>query len=161
MKAVIYTQYEENYGEDGHDYWKNKGGDTYIMDVSVEEAMSEGFWDELYDLISYRNGASAEYVMTSELVDDIDFDKVYICEIWETPIYLHRSECGKNVFATRVQTAGEYTYWKDHIEQKRETWTCVKNAYEANRVDYILTYLAKDGNILNWKGEPLGIQRVA
>ena len=51
MKAVIQTQFLENYG--AHDWdgegecpqrWKPKGGDTYIIDMTIRQNMDIEFW---------------------------------------------------------------------------------------------------------------------
>ena len=97
MKVVIYTQYRENYGAHDWDgtgecpqYWKDKGGSTYVVEgVSIEDARSEGYYDTLFDLVSESNDYAQEYVLGSDLIDDVDFKESDICEHWENPVYIH------------------------------------------------------------------------
>jgi len=96
MKIVIQTQYRENYGAHDWDgtgecpqYWKDKGGSTYVVEgVSIEDAQSEGYYDTLFDLVSENNEYAQEYVLGSDLVDDVDFKESDICEDWERPVYI-------------------------------------------------------------------------
>lgn len=92
MRLIIQTQYRENYGAHSWDgkgecpqYWKNKGGSTYVVnDVSalmfaefktiIEKAIQ--FFD-----CAYSNDYSEEYVIDWHF-DDSGFPK---WEEWETP----------------------------------------------------------------------------
>lgn len=96
MKLVIQTQIRENYGSHDWDgtgecpqYWKDKGGSTYIVEgVSIENAQSEEYYDALFDLISESNDYAQEYVLGSDLVDDRGFMESDVCEHWERPVYI-------------------------------------------------------------------------
>lgn len=84
MKLVINTQYRENYGAHDWDgegecpqYWKNKGGSEYLIPVgstySTEDMYSSKFEDlfnELCNLICYKNEGSEEYTLDWTLVED-------------------------------------------------------------------------------------------
>lgn len=94
MKLVIQTQFRENYG--AHDwngegecpqYWKCKGGDTYVLNVSLDEAQDESFYEAVYKCIEHRSDYSEEYILGESLVDDIDFVESDHIEEWETAIY--------------------------------------------------------------------------
>ena len=96
MKLVIQTQFVENYGAHDWDgqgecpqHWKAKGGETYIVEgVSVDSAMSEGYYDALYSLVSEKSEYFQEYVIGSDLVDDADFDLSNHVEDWEKPVFI-------------------------------------------------------------------------
>lgn len=77
MKFHIYTQYLENYGDADKPYWKNKGGEEYIIDVpgfcfDDEFAFKKGqmIVDELSSKIEYSNSASQEFIIGWGFVDD-------------------------------------------------------------------------------------------
>lgn len=93
MKLFINTQYLENYGAHDWDgrgecpqYWKCKGGDTYVLDVDIEQAMSEGFYDSVFACIEHRSDYCEEYVLSSGLIDEIDYDDSKVVEEWDTVI---------------------------------------------------------------------------
>jgi len=96
MKIVIQTQHTENYGAHTWDgegecpqRWKCKGGDTYIAEgVSIADAMNPGFYDTLFDLIEENNEYYCEYILSSDLVDEMGFDVSDYCEDWVNPIML-------------------------------------------------------------------------
>jgi len=94
MKLVIYTQFRENYGAHDWDgkgecpqYWKNKGGDTYVVEASLEQAMSGQFFTDVAKCIEHKSNYSEEYIIGETLVDDIDFDPTTVVEEWDTAIY--------------------------------------------------------------------------
>lgn len=94
MKAVIQTQHLENYG--AHDWdgkgecpqrWKYKGGDTYIIDLTIEENMSPEWWTQVQKCIEYKNDYCQEYIIGETIVDDIDFREEDHIPEWDTAIY--------------------------------------------------------------------------
>ena len=94
MKLVIQTQFRENYGAHAWDgkgecpqYWKFKGGDTYIVDVSLAEAQDKSFYASVAKCIEHKSDYSEEYILGESLIDDIDFKESDHVEHWESPIY--------------------------------------------------------------------------
>ena len=94
MKLVIQTQFCENYG--AHDwngkgecpqYWKFKGGDTYVVDVNLQEAQDKSFYARVAKCIEHSSNYSKEYIISETLVDDVDFVESDHCDEWESPIY--------------------------------------------------------------------------
>jgi len=90
MKLLFITQYRENYGAHDWDgkgecpqYWKNKGGSTYIVEnVSIEQAMDPDFSDSIASMISYSSDYAEVIVIADELLDNGDDIP---CEEWEAP----------------------------------------------------------------------------
>lgn len=89
-KLVIQTQYRENYGAHAWNgvgacpqYWKNKGGDTYVVNVSLAQAQDPAFYTAVDACIEHCSNYSEEYVINHELVDDVDFDINDFVESWE------------------------------------------------------------------------------
>jgi len=94
MKLVILTQFKENYGAHDWDgkgecpqYWKFKGGDTYIIDVNLQEAQDPAFYEAAAKCIVHSSDYSEEYIVDQTLVDDIDFKESNFVEEWDSPIY--------------------------------------------------------------------------
>ena len=96
MKIIVSTQISENYA--AHDWdrkgecpqrWKYKGGRTFIIsNVDISNSMDSGYWSKIEDSIVSVNDYFVEYIIGSDLVDDIDFDLSDYCESWEKPIEL-------------------------------------------------------------------------
>ena len=62
-------------------YWKFKGGSTYVVEAPLNQAMSGSFFTDV-KCIEYRNDYSEEYIVASEsLVDDIDFDPAKVSRV--------------------------------------------------------------------------------
>lgn len=94
MKAIIYTQYMENYG--AHDWdgqgecpqrWKYKGGECFIVELSVEQNMSREFWEGVASCIEYKSDYEQMYITGETIVDDVDFKESDHVEEWDSPIY--------------------------------------------------------------------------
>lgn len=80
-RFVVATQYRENYGAHNWDgtgvcpqFWKNKGGDEYVVDVAdnVLEAMSDVAVAKLFETmrttVSYDNEHATEHVIWHGIV---------------------------------------------------------------------------------------------
>ena len=154
MKAVIYTQIRENYGAHDWDgqgecpqYWKMKGGNTYVIHgVSIEDNMSADWWLGVENDIESRSEGWEEYIISVNVVDDIDFDESKIVEEWETPINLVFS--GGRFLATRFTEADEFWSQIDpDVAGKWEQWVQVNGGRE----DYKLLYEMKDGRDLTYQ----------
>lgn len=78
MKILICTQYLENYGTATDPYWKNKGGNEFIVDLpedfrqdhEMAEKKALMLADALVDKIEYKNAFTEEYVVGISLVED-------------------------------------------------------------------------------------------
>lgn len=128
MKLVIWTQHRENYGAHDWDgqgecpqYWKCKGGDTYVIDVNIDEAMSEAFYDDVFACINSSSDYFEEYVLGSDLIDDIDYDESKVVEEWDTPIRAFLLSDRSGLYCVRYQKSyGENRYIAER------SWTQVK-----------------------------------
>ena len=83
MKFHIYTQYLENYGDADKPFWKNKGGEDYIVDVhgfrfdtEFSEHHGQMIVDELSRVIEYKNAFAEEFIIGWVFVED-DFTTQY------------------------------------------------------------------------------------
>jgi hypothetical protein len=94
MKLVIHTQFRENYGAHDWDgegacpqYWKCKGGETFIVEVNIDQAQDAGFYAAVGRCIAHRSDYSEEYIIGESLVDECDFVESDHVEHWESPTY--------------------------------------------------------------------------
>ena len=151
MKAVIHTQVCENYGS--HDwngegecpqYWKFKGGNTYIVhNVSIEDNMSKAWWERVESAIEYRNEGFEEYIIGIDVVDEIDFDESQFLDSWDSPINL--SFAVGRLLATRY-TKADFA-WQGGIVGKFEQWVQVNG----DRDEYVLMYEKADSTLITYK----------
>jgi len=135
MKIVLWTQYRENYGlESGGDYWKNKGGSTYILEgVSVEEACDRNAFDaliaKLYELIEYGNPASIHYIIDWSLEDDSEPNHRFV-EEWESPCVITRK--GDKFVATRFRDNTFFSGMSQEVHCIRHSYTMLPNGEREN-----------------------------
>ena len=94
MKLVIQTQFRENYVAHDWDgkgecpqYWKCEGGDTYVVEMNLQEAQDKSFYARVAKCIEHSSNYSEEFIISETLVDDIDYVESDHCESWESPIY--------------------------------------------------------------------------
>lgn len=149
MKIVIQTQVKENYGAHDWDgqgecpqYWKFKGGSTYVVpNLTPEQALRVGEVGipTLTALIEERNESFEEYVQNWATLDD---DAV-VCEPWETPFEL-TWEQGRWV-ARRTVENGEYGYMRADIGSKTEQYTMLM---QGGRENYTVEYRDLNGEIM-------------
>ena len=150
MKIVIQTQIRENYGAHDWDgkgecpqYWKFKGGSTYVVpNLSVEQTLriKEVGVPTLTALIEERNGSFEEYILDWSILDD---DAV-VCEEWETPFELYWEQ-GRWI-ARRTVKNDEYGYMRSEIAAKTEQYDMLMGG---DRENYIATYTMRDGRVLS------------
>lgn len=149
MKLVIQTQYCENYG--AHDwngegecpqYWKFKGGETYVVpnlsSDQVTQVIDRGI-PTLRALIEYSNEASREYILDWSVHDDADV----VAEPWETPFELFWEQ-GRWV-ARRTVKNDEYGYMRADIGSKTESYDMLM---EGGRENYTVEYRDPSGKIM-------------
>jgi len=132
MKLVIHTQFRENYGAHDWDgagecpqYWKNKGGDTYVVEVSLAEAQDPAFYAAVEKCIEHCSDYSEEYIIGQDLVDDCDFDPSTLVPEWETIIYARLSidghlNCEQDVLSYDADKVVGQRSWKQDENGQRE-----------------------------------------
>ena len=152
MKAVIQTQFLENYGAHDWDgqgecpqYWKPKGGDTYIIDISISQNMDPEFWAHLMSFIEYSTDYARAYSVGESVVDDIDFNVSDHCPEWDAPIYLEWTDEGL-LRATHTRSWDEWRH--DEICAERKTYILGEGG-EQN--DFLLEYILKDGTTMTYQ----------
>jgi hypothetical protein len=124
MKILMMCQDRENYGAHDWDdastecpqYWKNKGGDTYIIEnVTVAQGRDEAFWQLAEEAIESSDDYFSTHILQQQLVDD-DYDTSSWIESWETPIRLNL--VGEDFHAERTRAIG----LDDSLFSVNESW---------------------------------------
>ncbi len=149
MKLVINTQYKENYSWPDWDgngecpqYWKFKGGSTYVVpgvDVMSSLEDQERIANELQELICYENEASMEYLLDWNIMDEGQ----PVCDDYETPILCYYIG-GK--WTAMVQTDNRNMGWRRaEILQIEETYDMEAGG---DRGNYKAEYLMEDGDLV-------------
>ena len=152
QKLVIHTQYKENYGAHDWDgkgecpqYWKFKGGTTYVVPNFKDFNNVESVIKSLEALITYSNDGSKEYILEWSIVPHSQ----KVCEDWESPTNLWLNPVGKWE-AIKVTDNREDGWMRKEILEKTETWTLLP---EADRANYKAEFLMEDGEfVINDEG---------
>jgi hypothetical protein len=153
MKLVINTQYRENYAAHNEDfvpgisenYWKFKGGSTYVVPNFTDTVNITEVMKNLTTLITYGNSGSEEYIIDYNIVDNNE----KVCESWETVTQVFFNT--DNVTALKVTDNREDGWMRSEILEKTEAWTMLPNS---ERQDYAASYLMQDGDIV-WDNKGL------
>jgi hypothetical protein len=153
MKLVINTQYRENYAAHNEDfvpgisenYWKFKGGSTYVVPNFTDSVNITEVMKNLTTLITYGNSGSEEYIIDYNIVDNNE----KVCESWETVTQVFFNT--DNVTALKVTDNREDGWMRSEILEKTEAWTMLPNS---ERQDYAASYLMQDGDIV-WDNKGL------
>ena len=152
MKLVIQTQFLENYGAhdwDGEDVcpqrWKPKGGDTYVIEVSVRQAQDADFMKHIGSHIEYSSDYARQYIIGEQLVDDIDWDVSDHCPEWDSPIYLEWND-DMRLRATQTRSWDEWRH--DEISSERKTYILSEGGEQD---DFLLEYILKDGGTMTYQ----------
>ena len=125
MKAIIQTQHLENYAAHDWDgegecpqYWKPKGGSTYIFNCTIEENMDPEWWARVEAACTSKSDYFQEYSIGETVVDDIDFrvsdhtpdwDAPYYGAIKEDRISFHRTTENRPMSGMRAEIAKEFS----------------------------------------------------
>lgn len=154
MKIVVQTQFRENYGAHDWDgvgecpqYWKYKGGSTYFVVCSLEEAQDRAFWERMEVALTHSNDYSEEYIVSSVLVDDIDFVASEHHAEWENPYYVHEITEGNFHFNRTIRNDDEYGYMRNDIASKYESYF-IRNGGEME--NYNCSYTLRDGTEMSY-----------
>ena len=152
MKAVIQTQFMENYGAHDWDvkgecpqYWKPKRGSTYIIDLSIRQAQDADFWKHICTFIEYSTDYAREYIVGETIVDDIDFQESDHAPEWDSPYYLEWNDDGR-LRATRTQMWDEWRH--PEVAGERKTFIMGEGGEQE---DFLLEYILKDGTTMTYQ----------
>ena len=112
LRLMIETQHKENYG--AHDwngegtcpqYWKYKGGSTYVFDFDPSKDNGEDLVRAIRPLLEDSNESFEEYLLDWSV---LDCDQTPWDE-WETPFFITRNFYG-NYVAQRETFAGTESF---------------------------------------------------
>lgn len=153
-KLVIVTQHRENYG--AHDwngegscpqYWKMKGGNTYVVEQLSERSLDKIARDgipQLSQLIESRDQYFEEYIIDWEIHDD----DATVTEEWESHITLSYDCESQNWCAERItDNTRSGGYLRREIQTQTEQFTL---APAGERTDYCNTYTMVSGEVLQY-----------
>ena len=153
MKLVILTQHKENYGAHDWDgkspcpqYWKFKGGDTYVVENITPEQEARIMRDgipTISSLIEHSDNYAEEYILNYEIVED----DVPECDEWETAIQLMFDHESREWVAERVTVNDEYGCMSKDVLEKREFWVPQPNG---GRDCYSQQFTMVDGSVLSY-----------
>jgi len=153
MKAIIQTQIRENYGAHDWDgegecpqYWKFKGGNTYIFNVSIEENVDPEWWARVEAAITEKSEAWEEYSIGETVVDDIDFRVEDHCEEWDTPYFGTVKEDRVSFHRTTIN--GEYGYMRHEIAKQFSAYDVLN---DGTRVHHGVSYEMVNGDVVLYK----------
>lgn len=146
MKLAIYTQYRENYGAhtwngEGEcpQYWKFKGGDTYVVPslspTEVQKIEKLGI-PVIAALINYQSDYGSEQIVKCEIIDDS-------IELQEDAVYLQYSE---NKWWASRKTLNEYGLMQPNIVYAESFWAMLP---DGEQEEYSTFYLLIDGRTVD------------
>ena len=134
---IVTTQFRENYGAHDWDgtgecpqYWKNKGGDTYVLQDGTDV---EGFCKA----ISHSNNYSEVFVIDSYETDTLPEE-----ESWAPHTYVYPISEG---FGCSIMQENDGDM-RSEIESKYKSWTLNS---DSNITDHQVIYTMTNGDIIN------------
>lgn len=140
MKAIIHTQYKENYGAHDWDgegecpqYWKFKGGSVYTLEGlnpnNLDDAKAQ--IEDIRKLIESKSDYAEEYIIDWQFADDDETQ----WEHWETPFEIRKDDTGA-YYAFRFVPADDH--WNEGYTGKSEGYTMLPNGERGD--DYFCDY---------------------
>ena len=113
---IVHTQYRENYGAHDWDgtgecpqYWKNKGGNTYVLDSGVDV-------DAFHRALAYKSDHAEEFVIESYGSDELPEH-----EEWDPPVFVTTALNGL-FLCSRTTPNVDGTIFRSEIESKLALW---------------------------------------
>ncbi len=153
-KKIVQTQYRENYGSHDWDgtgecpqYWKNKGGETYVVYGSVDSTSS----GVINNTIAYSSEYSEESIISIE--DFSEWHENTLWEPWQDRTYLAICEDGTIV---RERHSGTEDL-RQGLKRYKHAWI-FPNAEALRSGDsshYSVQYVFEDGHEANSEEEAL------
>jgi len=163
MKAIIQTQHLENYGAHDWDgqgtcpqYWKPKGGDTYIFNCSVEDNMSPEWWARVEAACTSKSEYFEEYSVGETVVDDIDFNVADHCAEWDAPYYGTVKD--DRVSFTRTTLNTEFGYMRKEIAKQFDAYDVLNNG---ETVHHGVSYEMVNGDVVLFKDLSAWLEKYA
>lgn len=113
VRLVIETQHKENYGAHDWDgkgecpqYWKFKGGSTYVFDFDHSQDNAKDLVKEIRPLIEDSNESYEEYLLDWSVVDRADTP----WQDWDDPLFITRPFIiTRNFYGNYVAQRESYT----------------------------------------------------
>lgn len=159
MAKIVQTQYRENYGAHDWDgtgecpqYWKNKGGSTYVVigDTSAEmvNRVINHKSDYSEEYIAFDKDVSDEYVKNVGKEASIDF------EPWEDRNYLYIN-AGISIHPIVEVRKSGFEGLRRGIESITRTWEYAnaENRHKGECEKFSAQYLFKNGMVANSEEE--------
>lgn len=161
MAKIVQTQYRENYGAHTWDgtgecpqYWKNKGGSTYVVlgDTSAEscERVIQSASEYSEEYIIHSKDVSDEYVANVDKEAAIDF------EPWEDRTYITIAEDGSIV---EKRKSAPQASMRGDLKSFTKTWEyasgAARNAGDCK--SFKAEYVFEDGRVANSEEEALAM----
>ena len=135
MKLVITTQHKENYGAHDWDgkgecpqYWKFKGGSTYVVEVLTDSEVARINRDgipTLTKLIEESNDYFVEYILGWDIVEDNETP----WDEWDEPYKLFYRD--GNWHAVQ-NTAGRYSGLRKEVEVQQRSYMMADGGEHVN-----------------------------
>lgn len=136
---IVHTQYCENYGAHDWDgtgecpqYWKNKGGDTYVLDSGVDV-------DAFHRAVAFKSDHAEEFVLESYESDELPEH-----EEWAPPIFVTTALNGRFLCSLTTPNV-DGTMFRSEIESKFSSWMIDKNH---NITEQVVVYTMETGEHL-------------
>ena len=148
MKLVINTQYKENYGAFDWDgkgscpqYWKFKGGTTYVVEnlkpAHVAKIAEKGL-PTLKNLLEHSSNYSEEYIINYV----IEEDDAEVFDEWETQYFLTYQQDGEGPYGKWVCRGIRRDIGHNDIKDVIESWDLLDGG---ERTNYYKEYCLYDG----------------
>ena len=157
MAKIVQTQYRENYGAHSWDgtgecpqYWKNKGGSTYVVlgDTSAEscERVIQSASEYSEEYIIHSKDVSDEYVANVDKEAAIDF------EPWEDRTYITIAEDGSIV---EKRKSAPQASMRAGLKSFTKTWEYASGAarHSGDCGSFKAEYLFKNGMVAHSEEE--------
>jgi len=133
---IVHTQYRENYGAHDWDgtgecpqYWKNKGGNTYVLDSGVDV-------DAFHRALAYKSDHAEEFV-----IESYESDELPEHEEWDPPVFVTTALNGW-FLCNRTTPNDDGMLYRSEIESKYSSW---KLGPDHKTDDHVIVYTMETG----------------
>lgn len=143
MRLIITTQHRENYGSASDPYWKNKGGDRYVVDNITKEqqkCIEENGIPTLTKMLESANEMATCHII-DWYVGDLQDNEIW--EPWQTKQTLHYCHKRKSWYEFDVQIRSEFDCWAHGITEIHREW---KLDSDGNRSEFHEVFKIGEGD---------------